>query len=207
MGKDKKTCTKCNETKEVTEFYLTKAGNPEGQCKPCRRAYQSQLGKKNRARNLIRERAYRSTPEGKEMMRKAREKYAKANREVLLEKKRNKEREKRLCPGYRLRQSTSVAISTYLKSAGGLKYGSSWDHLPYTPEELMEHLSKQFRDGMTIDNYGTYWHVDHIFPQSFLPYDSFDHPNFARCWALDNLQPLTIAENCSKGNKILDQFL
>tara|TARA_R110000796_G_scaffold8930_3_gene30737 strand:+ start:4002 stop:4613 length:612 start_codon:yes stop_codon:yes gene_type:complete len=198
-----KRCTKCNETKDVAEYYLTKAGNPEGKCKPCRRAYQSELGKKNRARNLIRERAYRSTPEGKEMMRKAREKYVENNREEIRTRKRLWERNRRATsPGYRLRQSTSVAISIYLKSNGSYKTGSCWSVLPYTPEELIEHLAKQFRDGMTLDNYGSVWEVDHIFPQSLLLYDSYDHPNFARCWALDNLQPLTLFENRSKGNKV-----
>ena len=76
-------------------------------------------------------------------------------------------------------------------------------HLPYTPQELREHLETQFDDKMSWDNYGTYWHVDHIFPQSKMPYDSFEHPNFQKAWALSNLQPLEAIENIKKGAKIL----
>jgi 5-methylcytosine-specific restriction endonuclease McrA len=57
---------------------------------------------------------------------------------------------------------------------------------------------------MTWDNYGSYWHVDHIYPHSKLPYDSMDHPNFLKAWALNNLQPLEAIENMKKSNKILD---
>jgi 5-methylcytosine-specific restriction endonuclease McrA len=78
--------------------------------------------------------------------------------------------------------------------------------MPYTPEQLKEHLESQFEDWMTWDNYGE-WHVDHIHPQSLLPYDSMDHPNFQKCWALENLQPLEARENIIKSNKILDQSL
>jgi len=45
--------------------------------------------------------------------------------------------------------------------------------------------------------------VDHIYPQSLLPYDSYDDPNFQKCWALENLQPLEAIENLKKSNKII----
>ena len=62
----------------------------------------------------------------------------------------------------------------------------------------------KFTEGMTLDNHGIYgWHIDHIIPQSKLLYDSMDHPNFQKCWALENLQPLWAKDNLSKSNKIL----
>jgi len=75
-------------------------------------------------------------------------------------------------------------------------------HLPYTQEQLKEHLENQFDSKMTWDNYGTYWHIDHIYPQSLLPYDSLEHPNFQKCWALENLRPLEAKANIKKGNKV-----
>ncbi len=53
---------------------------------------------------------------------------------------------------------------------------------------------------MTWENYGTYWSLDHIIPQSATPWDSVEHPNFKKSWALDNLQPLPRRENAVKGN-------
>jgi 5-methylcytosine-specific restriction endonuclease McrA len=60
---------------------------------------------------------------------------------------------------------------------------------------------------MTWDNYGRYekgkekWQIDHIIPQSKLLYDSMDHSNFRKCWALENLRPLEVVENIRKSNK------
>ena len=56
---------------------------------------------------------------------------------------------------------------------------------------------------MSWENYGIYWQIDHIYPQSLLPYDSMDHPNFLKCWSLDNLRPLEATENIRKGNKLI----
>ena len=78
------------------------------------------------------------------------------------------------------------------------------EYLGCSVEELMEHLEKQFQEGMTWDNHGVHgWHLDHIIPQSKLLYDSMDHSNFQKCWALENLQPLWAKENIKKGSKIL----
>jgi hypothetical protein len=87
------------------------------------------------------------------------------------------------------------------------KEGRSWrEFVTYSLEELMKHLEKQFKSGMTWDNHGTYWHIDHITPIAAFnfttPYD-FD---FKRCWALKNLQPLEIEKNLSKGKKITKPF-
>lgn len=61
---------------------------------------------------------------------------------------------------------------------------------------------KQFDSNMNWSNYGKYWHIDHIYPQSLLPYTSMTDENFKKCWALDNLQPLEKIANIKKGNKI-----
>ena len=52
-----------------------------------------------------------------------------------------------------------------LKENNVEKNGHYFDVLKYTPEELISHLEKQFKDGMTWDNYGIKgWHIDHIIP-------------------------------------------
>lgn len=44
---------------------------------------------------------------------------------------------------------------------------------------------------MTWENYGKNgWHLDHILPQIYFKYDSYNHPAFKACWDLSNLQPL-----------------
>jgi len=78
--------------------------------------------------------------------------------------------------------------------------------LPYTPQQLKEHIESQFEDWMNWENWGLgngCWNIDHIYPQSLLPYDSLEHPNFQKCWALENLRPLCAIKNLKKSNKVL----
>lgn len=57
---------------------------------------------------------------------------------------------------------------------------------------------------MTWDNYGTYWHIDHIRPISSFSFETYYDPDFKICWALENLQPLEAKANRLKSNKIID---
>lgn len=113
-------------------------------------------------------------------------------------------------PAFKLRKDVSRTVSAALKSNNGSKNGwSIMDYLPYSIEELKQHLEKQFESWMTWDNHGKYnpniqtWQIDHIIPQSLLLYASMDDENFQKCWALDNLQPLKAIDNIKKGNKII----
>lgn len=43
------------------------------------------------------------------------------------------------------------------------------------------------------------WQLDHIIPHSDLPYQSMTDENFLKCWALDNLRPLSSKQNLIDG--------
>jgi hypothetical protein len=75
-----------------------------------------------------------------------------------------------------------------------------WEVLPYTPQQARKHFEARFDKGMNWDNYGTYWHIDHIRPQASLPYVTTRCQNFKHCWSLNNLEPLTVSENLSKNS-------
>jgi 5-methylcytosine-specific restriction endonuclease McrA len=68
-------------------------------------------------------------------------------------------------------------------------------------KDLIQHLESLFTSEMTWENYGTYWHVDHIKPQSLFVYTSMTDDEFKKCWSLSNLQPLEAKENIRKSNK------
>ena len=59
---------------------------------------------------------------------------------------------------------------------------------------------------MNWDNYGKFnaevktWQIDHVIPQSRLPFEDFADTNFKKLWALDNLRPLETIENILKSN-------
>lgn len=73
--------------------------------------------------------------------------------------------------------------------------------LGYTWADLRAHLEAQFTDGMSWENWGDLWEIDHIRPLSTFRYDSLDHPDFKECWALANLRPLLRVENIRKFTK------
>ena len=111
-------------------------------------------------------------------------------------------------PTCKLLQQVRNSVNYYCRKFETVKkLGSTWKHLPYSPQQLKEHLEKQFESWMSWDNWGKFsntkqtWQIDHIVPQSKLPYDSLDHSNFRKCWALENLRPLEAIENIRKGNK------
>jgi len=60
-------------------------------------------------------------------------------------------------------------------------------------EELKWHLEKQFKPGMTWDNYGK-WHVDHIIPL----YTAKTEQEVYKLYHYTNLQPLWAEENLRK---------
>ena len=92
-----------------------------------------------------------------------------------------------------------------MRAALALKEGKSmFEFLPYTMDELRDHIEAQFSQEMSWDNYGSYWHLDHIVPHSRLPYKEMSEVNFLRCWSLENLQPLPARENLRKSNKITE---
>lgn len=79
---------------------------------------------------------------------------------------------------------------------------STFTFLPYTIDDLIEHLERLFTVGMTWDNYG-YWHIDHKIPDSSFNYKNVEDEEFQKCWALENLQPLWAEDNIKKGYKII----
>lgn len=116
----------------------------------------------------------------------------------------------------RLRHNVSRLIYIKLKNNGGSKEGKSIsNYLPYTIQELKEHLESQFEPWMNWDNQGFYklsdwndndpstwkWQLDHIIPQSDLFYSSMKDENFKKCWALSNLRPYSAKQNVLDGTQ------
>ena len=96
--------------------------------------------------------------------------------------------------------SQSVAAGMY-RSLKGSKNGHHWEDLvDYTLEDLMTHLGKLFKPGMTLENHGK-WHIDHKVPIAAFSFAKPEDTDFKRCWTLANLQPLWALENREKGSR------
>lgn len=100
---------------------------------------------------------------------------------------------------FKIRKNISRAILYYLKKQNNIKKSSIIKYLEYSIDDLKKHLEFQFNTNMNWDNYGKYWHIDHIIPQSCLPYTNMTNENFKKCWALENLRPLEARQNMIDG--------
>ena len=96
------------------------------------------------------------------------------------------------------RMSDSVRMS--LKQKGTKKANRTFEILGFDKHTLREHLESQFTDDMSWGNMSE-WHIDHIRPVSSFNFDSTEHPDFKKCWALNNLQPLWALDNLRKNDK------
>lgn len=136
--------------------------------------------------------------------------YAKNNKALLNS---NKKLRRQLDPAYRLRHYISGRIRKILKQTGYKKNDSCLKYLDYSFHELKSHIEILFEPWMTWDNHGNYnsdtwnddnpftwtWQLDHIIPQSDLPYTNMVDDNFKKCWALNNLRPLSAKLNVIEG--------
>lgn len=143
--------------------------------------------------------------------------YRLKNKELINERKRKnyrneKNKQKRIekysitknNPSYKINNSMKVGIYQSLKNK---KDGISWTKLVnYSLDELIKHLEKQFTEEMSWDNYGSYWHIDHIIPLSAHNIISKECNDFKRAWDLKNLRPLKAFDNLSKNNKLYKPF-
>jgi hypothetical protein len=160
---------------------------------PESRAKQRAWAEKNRAKRQTQARErYKEKPELREktkLWREANPERAKAIRKASYEKRMRR-------PDVKVTVAVANGVRRFLKSDG--KRGRrTFDCLPYTPEQLVLHLERRFAPGMSWDNYGQ-WHIDHVVPISAFNFETVEHVDFQRAWALSNLQPLWAAENQSK---------
>ena len=178
--------------KRGREHHRWKGGATQG------REYFKEYRKRNKIPLLEAKRKYALTERGKkinaECSRRWREKNRKYSGIYSTERARRD-------PSYRLYKNTASALRFSLKN--GLR-GLRWaDVLGYSVEQLSKHLERQFDDRMTWQNYGRYWHIDHVKPQSVFNYKTSNDLEFKECWALSNLRPLEAHENMRKSNKYI----
>lgn len=192
-------CSKCKQEKTVNDFYKdrrTRSGLYSA-CKKCDYKY-AVLRKKcmTEAEKIL------SRKKQADWMRK----YSKTEKNIEYRKKYTKMEKYRLYVGGYIknpkrkidRNVGSLIWQAIKKRESGIKWLKLFD---YSLVEFMNHLEKQFDNKMSWNNYGSYWHIDHIKPRSLFKFTTAKDQEFKECWALENLQPLEASANRKKGNK------
>jgi hypothetical protein len=201
-GRVYKECSKCLEELPVEEFSINPSHHTglRAQCKRCDCEYRNKpdVMEKNKKYNKL---YWLKTNKVLERLR--RKKWRSENKEYLSKYRKDYipkwEKHKRATdPIFQLKKNLRCRVWHALTNQGATKNRTTMDLIGCTPEFLWDHLIKQFKPGMTIENYGE-WHVDHIKPCS--RFDLSKKEEQAKCFHYSNLQPLWASENCSKGAK------
>ena len=167
-----KSCTGCKAEKPMDEFYWRESRqNYSPKCKICWREDCKGYNNKN-----------------KEHLTEYYSRYHKENRE---RKKLLRRNNPKIRVAGNLRNRLYKAVTKKFQGIMSL-VGCELD-------ELLLHLENQFIEGMTWDNYGTYWEIDHIKPCN--AFDLEDLNEQLKCFHYTNLQPLTVTENRKKSSK------
>jgi hypothetical protein len=205
-----KVCKKCGVEKELCEFDK-KSGSKEGytsRCKVCRRNYINEYNSNpiNLERKRRKQKEYYWDNHEKEMKRSAEKHKKNSEKEKEYRKKNRVKINERIKKQYdedenfRLRTNMKNRLKLFLKSKKITKKNTTFEIIGCNPEELKEHLEKQFKNGMSWENYGYYgWHIDHKIPLS----SAKTEEDVYRLSHYTNLQPLWSEENYKKGNKLL----
>ena len=83
------------------------------------------------------------------------------------------------------------------------KTGSAVRDMGCTGEEIKRHLESLFDENMTWENYGEYWHIDHIYPLGRANHK--DRVEFLAVNNWRNLQPLEAKANMEKGDQVFPE--
>ncbi len=127
--------------------------------------------------------------------------YAKANRKTIT--KRVCVYHKNRCNTdslYKLRFNIRSLIYNSLKKKGYSKGTKTYKILGCSFDEFKFHLERQFIGGMTWENHGEVWHIDHTIPN----YMGKTEDEVIRLNYYENFSPMFCQENLEKGNKVPD---
>lgn len=124
--------------------------------------------------------------------------YYHNNKSKIREYRRNKQKEKlKTDKIYKLKRRLRNRLYYALLNKGWKKNCSFSKYIGCTYEELIQHLEKRFKPGMTWDNTEK-WSIDHIIPLS----SAQTEEQIYKLSHYTNLQPLWENENKIKGDKI-----
>jgi hypothetical protein len=197
-----KVCIECDIEKPLTEFYKRK-DNPSGyrnNCKECKLKNNHRWRKENKDKVTNIGKIWRE--KNKESIKDRIKEWEKKNYQKIRDRKNKRARDRRKeDPVYHMINKVRCRLKKYLITFNITKKNRTFDIVGCTPQELKEHLEKQFKDGMTWENRNL-WHIDHISPLS----SAKTEEELYKLCHYTNLQPLWAEENLKKSNKIVESI-
>ena len=197
------TCKKCFSEKDKEANHRPKADDPDKKCRVCETTKSATMFRKRElvCKECNKKKLYKWREDNKErfleICKTYREKDEKKEiRRNYLRNKYNNEIKFRLEKLYRNRFRDCVK-KRYLPKNTSFDYekilGCNW-------EIFLKWLEFNMKPEMNWENYGSYWHIDHVYPCSL--FDFSIEENRSKCFNWTNLTPLEGIENIKKSNKL-----
>jgi hypothetical protein len=192
-----KYCTHCKRTRDIKFFSKTKTEKDGHQyvCKQCVAIYKRAHYKKNRVKLLEQHKKYYVLHRNERIL--SAKNYTSKHQEQRKVYVRQWHRE--MCHtniNYHILQNLRRRLNHALH--GALKATNTVSLLGCSIEQLKQHLEKQFKPGMTWNNYGRVgWVIDHIKP--CVSFNFINPEEQKKCFHYTNLQPLWYVDNLRKG--------
>ena len=133
----------------------------------------------------------------KERILKQQYEYICKNREIRNLAARKRYYKKMKDPSFRIIQAIRARTRGVLRGTDKSKTSFEYLGIPNL-EFFWKHLEKQFKPGMTRENYGL-WEIDHI--KAISTFDRTDPEQLKICFNYKNCQPMWSLDNKIKGNK------
>ena len=164
-------------------------------CILCNVIYQKTENAQKHKKSYFKE--YRKRDAVKQIRKKYLKEYIKRYQKTAKHKKYQKEYKKyNRETNVNFRLAANLRTRLYHTVKGGIKSGSSICDLGCSVEFLKQHLEQQFQNGMTWENYGKVWEIDHIEP--LCSFDLEDREQLLIVCHYTNLQPLFGPDNLKK---------
>ena len=180
-----KTCGRCKNTKPVAEFRLVTDKRMKqpltyhcSVCKECERVRALEKYNQNKEKYQTQNKLYKQ--QFPEKINETRRKYTQLK---MLDFKE------------RLKRNMKSLLANKIT-----KRFSTKEYLGTSFEIIQEWFEFNFQEGMTWDNYGSYWHVDHTIPINLFNLDDAEHTLICFNWM--NLMPLEKTKNLQKSDKL-----
>ena len=126
-------------------------------------------------------------------------KYYQDNKEYI-KKYYKKYKNNRLATDVNFRITTNLRNRLYCAIKNNQKAGHTIELLGCSIDQFKIYMQNMFKPGMTWENYGAVWHIDHIIPCSFFNMSYPEHQ--IACFNWQNLQPMFGEENLHKSDNM-----
>lgn len=197
-------CTMCKELKDEEEFYVRTSSSTgrRSQCKGCDEEYRQTSSCKEAYRRyamsdkgVVSAKASDDRNKGTVARKASRSRYGNSVKGIAA-------RHKRIA-GYRESNPAYRTLRSLYNTARGVLRGTNTGKnlrklVGYSGVEFKQHMISLFEPGMTLDNYGTVWSVDHRKAVSLFDFTVDTDRQLRRCWALKNVMPRFVTTDIAK---------